>query len=190
MKTYKYLIALVILVLALFIVLKWLPHLVPVTSDTTTKTSAATPVAMATSTDTGGVHTAQPSYVSVVPVQAVPKITYIPASTTNAIRITSPIAGATVSASKPILVTGQAVGGWYFEASFPVILAAADGRVISQAVAKAGGDWMTTKFVPFTANITFVKQTPGTRGFIILKNDNPSGQASTSRAVEVPITFE
>jgi len=186
-KTYKYLIALVILVLVLLLVLRFMPHLVPATSNTMTNPAVTV---MATSTDTGGIHTAQPSFVSVVPIQATPKITYIPASTTNIIRITAPVAGATVSASKPILVTGQAVGSWYFEASFPVILAAADGRVISQAAAKAGGDWMTTKFVPFTANITFVKQAPGTRGFIILKNDNPSGQASTSASVEIPVIFQ
>ncbi len=187
MKTYKYLIALVVLVVLLFLIVKLVSHSTPTVSDTATKTAVTV---MSTSTDTGGVHTAQPSYVSVVPAQATPKITYIPASTTNAVRVTAPLAGAVVSASKPITVTGQALGSWYFEATFPVILAAADGRVISQATAQAGSDWMTVKFVPFTANITFVKQTPGTRGFIILKNDNPSGLPQNDASVEIPVVFQ
>jgi hypothetical protein len=108
------------------------------------------------------------------------------------IRVTSPIQYATITS--PVTITGEALGGWFFEASFPITLVDWDGLIIGQGVAQAKGDWMTADFVPFEAKITFAKPPyageQSKRGAIILKNDNPSGQASTSRSIEIPIVFQ
>jgi hypothetical protein len=116
------------------------------------------------------------------------------ASAADLIHVTFPQVGAAVSS--PLKVTGEARGGWYFEASFPVTVVDWDGKIIGQGPVQAKGDWMTTDFVPFGGAINFVKPkcAAGTdyckRGSVIFKNDNPSGQASTSYAVEIPVIFQ
>jgi len=110
------------------------------------------------------------------------------------IHVTFPQAGAAITS--PLKMTGEARGGWYFEASFPVTVVDWDGKIIGQGPVQAKGDWMTTDFVPFEGAINFIKPkcAAGTdfckRGAVIFKNDNPSGQASTSRAVEIPVNFK
>ncbi|MFA6272943.1 MAG: Gmad2 immunoglobulin-like domain-containing protein [Candidatus Paceibacterota bacterium] len=97
----------------------------------------------------------------------------------------------------PLVIKGKARGQWFFEASFPVILADWDGRIIAQGIAQAnppaGGDWMTENFVPFEATLEFVKPEFigdfSKRGFLILKKDNPSGLPEHDDALEIPLVF-
>lgn len=115
-------------------------------------------------------------------------------STTSSdlIHVVSPQSGSTISS--PVTITGEARGTWYFEASFPIVVVDWDGKIIGTGHAQANGDWMTTEFVPFTATVTFDKPAnvgpQSIRGSIILKNDNESGQASTSKSIEIPILFQ
>jgi hypothetical protein len=106
--------------------------------------------------------------------------------------VTSPAGG--MSVSSPLTVIGRARGNWFFEASFPVFVVDWDGRIIGQGIAHAKGDWTTTDFVPFEAMISFDKPVDvgpqSLKGTVILKNDNPSGQASTSKSMEIPILFK
>lgn len=108
------------------------------------------------------------------------------------IRVNLPLQNAKITS--PLMITGEARGSWFFEASFPVTLVDWDGLIIGQGVAQAKGDWMTADFVPFEARITFDKPPyvgeQSKRGAIILRNDNPSGQASTSKSIEIPIVFQ
>ena len=111
------------------------------------------------------------------------------------IRITYPRPGETVVS--PITLTGEARGNWYFEASFPIVIVDWDGRIIGQGHAEAQSDWMTTEYVPFRATLTFVRleindanMLYATRGAIIFKNDNPSGDPAKDKAVEVPVVFK
>lgn len=103
----------------------------------------------------------------------------------------SPLPGATITS--PLTLKGQARGGWYFEASFPVYLTDWDGKIIAQAPAQAKGEWMTSEYVPFEVTLTFDTPTPGdpavNRGTLILHNDNPSGLPENDRALEVPVVF-
>ncbi len=92
--------------------------------------------------------------------------------------------------SSPLTVTGQARGNWYFEASFPMILTDWDGRIIVQGQARAQSDWTTTDYVPFAGALTFDKSVYGTRGFLILKKDNPSGLPQNDASMEIPIYFK
>jgi hypothetical protein len=104
------------------------------------------------------------------------------------ISVSQPVPGASISS--PLAVTGSARGTWYFEASFPVKLIDESGKVIIQTPAQAQGDWMTTDFVPFAAILTFAPQPAGSHGTLVLKNDNPSGDPSRDKALEIPVVFK
>ena len=108
-------------------------------------------------------------------------------STTLQVHVAAPTANTTVMS--PLKVTGEARGNWYFEASFPVKLINAQGVVLASGHVQATSDWMTTDFVPFTANLSFAKQKPGTKDFLVLMKDNPSGLAKNDAAVEMMVTF-
>lgn len=98
--------------------------------------------------------------------------------------------GSTVAS--PLTITGKAKGSYYFEASFPIMLTDWDGRIIATTTAQASSDWMSTGYVPFTATISF--SVPSTtpdlrRGTLIFHNDNPSGDHTRDKAVEIPVKF-
>src|SRR3989344_2428627 len=108
---------------------------------------------------------------------------------TNLIRITTPRPNQTIGS--PLIIEGEARGGWFFEASFPVFLTDWDGRIIAQGIATAKGDWMTADFVPFEAVLTFTvdPNVYSNRGSLILKKDNPSGLPKNDDALEIPVVF-
>jgi len=104
------------------------------------------------------------------------------------IRVTSPEVGEAISS--PLIIEGEARGKWFFEASFPVVLTNWDGLIIAEGIATAEGEWMTENFVPFKAELEFIKPEYGERGALILKKDNPSGLPEHDDAIEIPLTFE
>lgn len=116
------------------------------------------------------------------------RVVYTPAQAQNLIRVSVPLQDDRVSS--PLSVRGKARGGWYFEATFPVVLTDWDGRIIVQSFATARGDWMTEEFVPFEGTFEFEKPKFGERGFLILKRSNASGLPEHDAAAEVPIFFE
>ena len=105
----------------------------------------------------------------------------------NLIRLLSPLPNQSVTS--PLVITGEARGNWFFEASFPVFLTDWDGRIIAQGIATAKSEWMTTEFVPFEATLTFSvdKAAYSNRGTLILKKDNPSGLPEHDDALEIPL---
>ena len=106
------------------------------------------------------------------------------------IKINFPKANATVTS--PLVVKGQARGGWFFEGSFPVTLTDWDGKIIANSNAEANGDWMTADFVPFTATLTFKLATTSysSKGTLILKNDNPSGLPENDKSKEIQVILK
>ncbi len=94
------------------------------------------------------------------------------------------------SVSSPLLIEGTARGTWFFEASFPVELQDENGTVLAQGPAQAQGDWMTEDFVPYKLTLNFPKQVSGSKGKLILKKDNPSGEPSRDDSLIVPIVFK
>ena len=109
------------------------------------------------------------------------------------ISISAPQIGAPVSS--PISVSGTARGTWYFEASAPVLVVDWDGKIIGTGHVQAQGEWMTTDFVPFTGSVEFIRPVCAagadycTHGAVIFRNDNPSGDPSRDKAVEIPVKF-
>ena len=108
-------------------------------------------------------------------------------TTTEAlVQVTSPIPNQTIMS--PLVVTGQAVGNWYFEASFPIELRDANQVVIATGLAEAQSDWMVTTPVPFISTITFVPPTTPT-GFLVMIKDNPSGEPQFDDSLSIPVVF-
>ncbi len=114
--------------------------------------------------------------------------TTTPASLDDLITVTSPLPNSIIS-STTITVTGKARGNWYFEASFPVKLKDANGTVIAQGPAQAQSDWMTTDYVPFIISLTFPAQPTGSKGTLVLMNDNPSGDPAKQKELDIPVIF-
>ncbi len=116
---------------------------------------------------------------------------------TNLIKITSPRPNASIQS--PLTVEGQARGTWYFEASFPIQLKDANGKVITlvpesgtpgtMIPVQAQGDWMTENFVPFKVKFSFAKPATAT-GTLILLKDNPSGLPENDDSLIVPVVFK
>jgi hypothetical protein len=97
------------------------------------------------------------------------------------------------SVSNPLIITGEAIGPWFFEASFPILVVDWNGLIIGEGFATAQDEWMTTEFVPFTASVEFdVSKISGNysdKGWIILQKDNPSGLPEFDDALEFEIKF-
>jgi hypothetical protein len=102
------------------------------------------------------------------------------------IKVTFPTANQIIKS--PIVVTGEAKGTWFFEASAPVEIRDSNGKLLGQGPVQAEGNWMTTDFVPFKGTITFTKSSTAT-GTIIFKNDNPSGLPENEKSFSIPIRF-
>jgi|GEM_PF-1460922 hypothetical protein len=101
------------------------------------------------------------------------------------LRLAAPLSGALVAS--PLALSGEAAG-WYFEATFPVKLLDANGKVLASGQARATSDWMTTDFVPFTAALDFPAPATAT-GTLVFKNDNPSGDPTRDEIVSIPVRF-
>ena len=111
----------------------------------------------------------------------------VPIEIEKPIRVTTPTPHAEITS--PLLITGEARGPWFFEASFPVVLTDWDGLIITQGFATAQDDWMTEDFVPFTVTLEFEKPDYGKNGTLILQKDNPSGLPENDDALEIPVVF-
>ncbi|MEX2029246.1 MAG: Gmad2 immunoglobulin-like domain-containing protein [Candidatus Paceibacterota bacterium] len=114
------------------------------------------------------------------------------------IRVTTPSPGEVIRS--PLTIKGEARGGWFFEANFPITLVDSAGIVIAQHYGTAQGDpanpdgvnWMTEEFVPFEAILTFENpiSTTDKKGTLILHKNNASGLPENDENLVVPIFFE
>ncbi len=102
------------------------------------------------------------------------------------VSVISPLPGDLVTS--PLVVTGRARGGWFFEASLPVSLIAEDGSVIVNHYGQAESDWMTADFVPFRSELIFA--TEATSGYLVIAKDNPSGLPEHDGKVMIPVKFK
>ena len=105
----------------------------------------------------------------------------------NLIRITDPRPNQEITS--PLIVTGEARGTWYFEATFPIVVVDWDGLIIGEGYAEAQSNWMTEDFVPFRGTVTFKTPSYKNYGTLILQKSNPSGLPEHDDALEIPILF-
>ena len=117
----------------------------------------------------------------------VEKIEDTPGTHDNLIRVTNPRPNDVVKS--PLLVSGEARGYWYFEASFPVKIIDETGKELVIVPAQAKDEWMTEDFVPFGVELVFNSGT-AERGTLILQKDNPSGLPEHDDQLEIPIRFK
>ena len=89
----------------------------------------------------------------------------------------------------PLVVSGEARGFWYFEASFPVKLYDNDNSELAAGIAQAQGEWMTENYVPFIATLEFIAPESNI-GFLVLEKDNPSGLPENDDELRIPILFK
>jgi hypothetical protein len=103
------------------------------------------------------------------------------------VSVSYPQPGATVSHS--FAVAGNAPGGWFFEAVFPIQVRDADGNLLARGIGKAQGDWMTSGLVAFTSDTITIENYSGP-ATLILNKDNPSGLPENDDLVTIPIVIQ
>ncbi len=91
--------------------------------------------------------------------------------------------------TSPLTVEGMAKGTWYFEANLPIEIVDAQHRSLGKKYVTATKDWMSESLAPFKGEIEFKKPETKT-GYLIFRNDNPSGAKENKKSLEVPIDFE
>jgi len=89
----------------------------------------------------------------------------------------------------PLAITGEAMGNWFFEASFPIKLVDENGFTLGKTIAQAQGDWMTENFVSFRADMRFAAPSTS-KGWLILEKDNPSGLPENADELKIPVVFQ
>ena len=90
----------------------------------------------------------------------------------------------------PLVIKGQARGGWYFEATFPVRLVDDQGNEVAVSYAEAQENWMQEGFVPFKAVINSFKPGTSEQGTLILEKSNPSGLEEHADQIEIPVKIQ
>jgi hypothetical protein len=101
------------------------------------------------------------------------------------VTLLSPVEGSVVKS--PVTISGTAKGTWFFEGSLPVSILDSKGTVIAQGAAQADGEWMTEKPVSFSTQLTFT--TTDTKGSIVIKKDNPSGEPQNDASAAFAVKF-
>lgn len=92
--------------------------------------------------------------------------------------------------TSPVVVTGQARGVWFFEASFPVTLEDENGNVLVQSYAMAQDEWMTEEFVAYKSEVLIFDPGDAKAGRLILSKDNPSGLPEHDDSLIIPVKFQ
>lgn len=91
--------------------------------------------------------------------------------------------------SSPVTLKGEAVGNWYFEASFPIDITDLAGNILGQGFVQAQSEWMTTDFVPYEGEVSFAAA-GNTEGYIVFRKDNPSGLPEHDDSRKLKVKFE
>lgn len=95
--------------------------------------------------------------------------------------------GAAVSGK--MTVTGSVKNNYFFEGNIPVhVLDAAKNHVL-ETHGTSTTDWMTSGPVSFSAVIDFTTLPKGP-GYIELHNDNPSGDPTKEKTIDIPIVIK
>ena len=89
----------------------------------------------------------------------------------------------------PFVIKGEAVGYWFFEATFPVKLLDENGNIIKQTYVQAQEDWMTENFVPFESILIF-SIPKDQQGTLVLEKDNPSGLPQNAAEIRIPVKLK
>lgn len=103
------------------------------------------------------------------------------------IRVDNPAPNVTIKS--PLEVTGEAVGQYFFEGSFPAVLVDSNGKELGTGIMTADGEWMTEEFVPFKGTVEFADSTTN-KGTLILKRNNPADKPENDAQLIIPVNFQ
>ena len=95
--------------------------------------------------------------------------------------------GTEFSYGTKITLTGSIKGGYFFEGTAHGMLIDAYGQVGSQFPLTATGEWMTDGPVAFSAQVSFPVGVGSDRYLLRLENDNPSGDTTHDKHIDIPI---
>jgi hypothetical protein len=95
--------------------------------------------------------------------------------------------GAVVSNGQEI--TGSIKGAYFFEANAVGKLLDAQKHVLDTFSIPAKSEWMTAEPVSFAFTLNLVGVAPGP-GYIRIQNDNPSGDTTLDKYVDIPVIFQ
>ena len=126
------------------------------------------------------------AYLTTERTRAPKEVAVLPATKDDLIVVNFPLPNSTVT--NPMTISGEARGGWYFEAQFPVKIYDANGKLLGDTAATAEGEWMTENYVPFKAAINFTAPSTET-GVLVLEKDNPSGLPEHANELSIPVRF-
>lgn len=87
------------------------------------------------------------------------------------------------------VLTGAVKNAYFFEANIGVSILDKNKNPLLQTFGTATTDWMTTEPVSFTSNLN-VTNLPKGEGYILIENDNPSGEEGYSKKIFIPIVIE
>lgn len=90
--------------------------------------------------------------------------------------------------TEPLVANGGLKNAWFFEANAVGRLLDANKNIIKSFPISATTDWMTIETVFFTVTID-PSGMPAGKGYIRIENDNPSGDPSKSKHIDVPVEF-
>lgn len=84
-------------------------------------------------------------------------------------------------------ITGMAIGGWFSEGSFPVLVYDSRGVLLDRAHAYAQNEWRVPGLVPFNAWLSFDDPTTATGTVVFVKNN--ADVSLPAEKIIVPIKF-
>ncbi len=88
-----------------------------------------------------------------------------------------------------VAVKVRVLAPWLSEASAPVEVTDASGKVLGTGKIVGPNDWMTKNgWMDIETNIAF-KSNGAKNGFVVFKKDNPSGDPKRDQQVKVPVKF-
>lgn len=92
--------------------------------------------------------------------------------------------------SSNFAIKGEAVGPWYFEGDFPVIVHDSESnKTITTTVAQGQGNTMTESFVRFEANVD-IGGFQGEEVVVELKKSNPSGKSENDESKFITLRID
>lgn len=104
----------------------------------------------------------------------------------DSIILTTPKEGSLIES--PLTIIGRARGNWFFEGVLPINIVDSNGKILASFTAKTLEDWMTTDYVEFSGQASFVPTTDN--GKIIFEKDNPSDLPENGGVYEVSVRFK
>ncbi len=87
------------------------------------------------------------------------------------------------------VIKGRMKGSYFFEGTFPIIVEDLNGNILGQTVTTITPNWQSEDLVPFeTEEIIFDKK-ENNEGYLIFKNDNPSGLPEYEKIIKIKVRF-